>query len=226
MFHEASRQLLGPFESSETCGVHSFVHGLHVSTLSPRLRQHVSRSPVARRQANALPTTQIPMAMRRRERNFATRSVPTHDQQTYHMIPLNMPARQQHAAFTPACFALACGTAPRKRTFHQGCASPQGTGQASSHASSLQNERFVRDFLQQSHVKSPKRAFRTTSSKTHMSKSAKRAFRRDVLQKSRGNTHRSTHITHPCQAVLGLQPLQTTYAHTPIPMSLRHSPPP
>ena len=30
-----------------------------------------------------------------------------------------------------------------------------------SHTSSLQNERFVRDFLQKSHVKSPKRAFRT-----------------------------------------------------------------
>ena len=64
-----------------------------------------------------------------------------------------------------------------------------------SHASSLKNERFVRDFLQNSHVKSPKRAFRTrlppkvtcqvpktsvsyeTSSKTLMSKSAKRTFR-------------------------------------------------
>ena len=30
-----------------------------------------------------------------------------------------------------------------------------------SHTSILQNERFVRDFLQKSHVKSPKRAFRT-----------------------------------------------------------------
>ena len=64
-----------------------------------------------------------------------------------------------------------------------------------SHASSLKNEHFVRDFLQKSHVKSPKRAVRTrlppkvtrqvsktsvsyeTSSKTHTSKSAKRAFR-------------------------------------------------
>ena len=82
-----------------------------------------------------------------------------------------------------------------------------------SHTSSLQNERFVRDFLQKSHVKSPKRAFRTrlppkvmrqvsktsvsyeTSSKTHMSKSAKRDFVRDFLQKSSGNTHRSTHTS-------------------------------
>ena len=63
-----------------------------------------------------------------------------------------------------------------------------------SHASSLKNERFIRDFLLKSHVKSPKRAFRTrlppkvtcqvpktsvsyeTSSKT-LSNSAKRTFR-------------------------------------------------
>ena len=64
-----------------------------------------------------------------------------------------------------------------------------------SHASSLKNECFARDFLQKSHVKSPKRAFRMrlppkvtcqvpktsvsceTSSKIPMSKSAKRTFR-------------------------------------------------
>ena len=122
-----------------------------------------------------------------------------------------------------------------------------------SHASSLQNERFVQDFLQKSHVKSPKRAFRTrlppkatcqvsktsvsyeTSSKTHMSKSAKRAFRtrlppkltcqslqnehfaRDFLQKSSGNTHRSTHITQPCQAISRVQPLQMRQRHSPLP---------
>ena len=34
----------------------------------------------------------------------------------------NHPAHQRHAVFTPACFALPSGTAPRKRTFHQGCA--------------------------------------------------------------------------------------------------------
>ena len=36
----------------------------------------------------------------------------------------NHPAHQQHAAFTPACFVLPSGTAPRKRTFHQGRANP------------------------------------------------------------------------------------------------------
>ena len=49
-------------------------------------------------------------------------------------------------------------------------------------------------------------------------------FARDFLQKSSGNTHRSTHITQPCQAVSRVQPLQTTPAHTPIPMRQRHSP--
>ena len=48
---------------------------------TPRLHQHVSRSPVARRHANALFTTkaaQIRMALRHHERNFATRSVCPH----------------------------------------------------------------------------------------------------------------------------------------------------
>ena len=105
-----------------------------------------------------------------------------------------------------------------------------------SHASSLKNERFVRDFLQKSHVKSPKRAFRTrlppkvtlrgcktsvsyeTSSKSHASSLKNERFVRDFLQKSSGNTHRSTHITQPCQAISRFQPLQATPAHTPIPM--------
>ena len=71
-----------------------------------------------------------------------------------------------------------------------------------SHTSSLQNERFVRDFLQKSHVKSPKRAFRTrlppkvtrqvsktsvsyeTSSKSHTSSLQNERFVQDFLQKS------------------------------------------
>ena len=106
-----------------------------------------------------------------------------------------------------------------------------------SHTSSLQNERFARDFLKKSHVKSPKRAFRTrlpqkvtrqvsktsvsyeTSSKTHTSKSANRAFRTRLPPKVKRNPpSRSTHITQACQAVSRFQPLQTTSAHTPIPM--------
>ena len=74
---------------------------------------------------------------------------------------------------------------------------------STSHASSLKNERFVRDFLQKSHVKSPKRAFRTrlppkvtrrvsktsvsyeTSSKSHAARLQDERFVRDFLQKSR-----------------------------------------
>ena len=43
------------------------------------------------------------------------------------------PAHQGHAAFTPACFALPSGTAPRKRTSHQGRASPHGTATSSTY---------------------------------------------------------------------------------------------
>ena len=51
-------------------------------------------------------------------------------------------------------------------------------------------------------VKSPKRAFRTRHPQklTRQSLQNER-FVRDFLQKSSGNTHRSTHITQPCQAV-------------------------
>ena len=95
---------------------------------TPRLRQHVSRSPVARRHANALPTkaAQIPMALRHHERTLATRSVHTLEAHIPHDTP-NHPAHQRHAAFTPASFALPSGTAPRKRSFHQGRANPNGT---------------------------------------------------------------------------------------------------
>ena len=94
-----------------------------------------------------------------------------------------------------------------------------------SHTSSLQNERFVRDFLQKSRVNSPKRAFRTRLPQKLTCQSLQNErFVRDFLQKSSGNTHRSTHITQPCQAVLRFQPLQTTPAHTPIPMRQRQSP--
>ena len=86
--------------------------------------------------------------------------------------------------------------------------------------SSLQNKRFVRDFLQKSRVKSPKRAFRTRLPPKLTRQSLQNEhFVRDFLQKSSGNTHRSTHITQPCQAVSRVQPLQTTPVHTPIPVS-------
>ena len=95
---------------------------------TPRLRQHVSRSPVARRHANALSTkaAQIPMALRHHERRVATRSAQTLEANMSHDTT-NHPAHQRHAAFTPACFALPSGTAPRKHTSHPGRANPHGT---------------------------------------------------------------------------------------------------
>ena len=94
----------------------------------PRLHQHVSRSPVARSHGNALPTkaAQIRMALRHHKRNFATRSAHTLEANIAH-VPTNHPAHQRHAAFTPACFALPSGTAPHKRTSHQGRANLHGT---------------------------------------------------------------------------------------------------
>ena len=93
---------------------------------------------------------------------------------------------------------------------------------------SLQNECFVRNFLQKSHVRSPKRAFRTRFLffffKNYQSLQNEH-FVRDFLQKSIGSTHRSTHLTQPCQAISRLQPLQIPPAYAPIPMSQRHSPP-
>ena len=112
-----------------------------------------------------------------------------------------------------------------------------------SHAARLQDERFVRDFLQKSRVKSQQRAFRTRLPPKVTRQVPKRAFRarlppkvtcqvpktsvfsrlpqkltcqslqnersaRGFLQKSSGNTHRSTHITQPCQTVSRFQPLQ------------------
>ena len=65
-----------------------------------------------------------------------------------------------------------------------------------SHMSSLPNERFVRDFLQKSRVKSPKRAFRTRlPPKVTCQSLQNEHFVRDFLQKSSRNTRRSTHTS-------------------------------
>ena len=68
-----------------------------------------------------------------------------------------------------------------------------------SHTSILQNERFVRDFLQKSHVKSPKRAFRTRLppkvtcqvSKTSMSKTS---VSYDTSSKSHVSSLQNEHV--------------------------------
>ena len=63
--------------------------------------------------------------MQHHERRVAARSAHTLEANTSHDTT-NHPAHQPHAAFTPACFALPSGTAPRKRTLHQGRANPNG----------------------------------------------------------------------------------------------------
>ena len=71
------------------------------------------------------------MALRHHERHFATRSTHTLEAILSHDTA-NHPAHQRHAAFTPACFALPSGTAPRKRTSHQGRANPHGAATSSN----------------------------------------------------------------------------------------------
>ena len=149
---------------------------------------------MARRHANALSTkaAQIPMALRHHERRVATRSAQTLEANMSHDTT-NHPAHQRHAAFTPACFALPSGTAPRKRTFHQGCANPNGT---------------VTSRTSCRHTVCPHtRSFRSRHPPKLTCQSLQNErFVRDILQKSSGNTHQSTHVTQPCQAVSRFQP--------------------
>ena len=169
------------------------------------------------------------MALRHHERRVATGSAHTLQANISHDTT-NHPAHQRHAAFTPPCFALPSGTAHANalstkaaqislalrhnerplaaRSAHtlentrSSHASISCETSSKSHASSLPNERFVRDLLQKSHVKSPKRAFRTrppqkvtrqvsktsvsyeTSSKSHTSSLQNERFVRDFLKKS------------------------------------------
>ena len=95
-----------------------------------------------------------------------------------------------------------------------------------SHAARLQDERFVRDFLQKSCVKSQKRAFRTrlppkvtlrdcktsvsyeTSSKSHMSSPQNERFVRDFLKNShikvcKTNVSHETSSKSPAETSIG-----------------------
>ena len=106
-----------------------------------------------------------------------------------------------------ALVGYSCGTLLRATLVGHSCGDslrtrlpPKVTHQVSKHMSSLQNERFVRDFLQKSRVKSPKQAFRTRLSPKLTCQSLQNEHVvRDFLQKSSGNTHRSTHITQPAK---------------------------
>ena len=68
-------------------------------------------------------------------------------------------------------------------------------------ASSLQNERFARDFLQKSRASlQNKRFVRDFLQKSHV-KVSKTNISHKTSSKSRAGSHRSTHIKQPCQAV-------------------------
>ena len=127
----------------------------------PRLHQHVSRSPVARRHANALSTkaAQIRMALRHHERNFATRSAHTSNHITRYRQSSRSPATRrvypsmfrapQWHGTTQRHLPSSLSPAPKSSLPHYICSTnwPGLTGSSKSAAPSLQNQRFVRDFL-------------------------------------------------------------------------------
>ena len=114
---------------------------------TPRLHQHASPSPKARRHANALPTkaAQIRAALRHHERNFTTRYAYTHI--TCMMPPIiplasDTPRLHQHFSSSP----VARRHANVKRQVSKTSVSYETSSK--SEAPSLQNQRFVRDCLQ------------------------------------------------------------------------------
>ena len=74
----------------------------HIDT-TPRLRQRVSRSPVARGHANALSTkaAQIPMALRHHERRVTTRSAQTLEANMSHDSTSDTPRVRQPVSHSP-----------------------------------------------------------------------------------------------------------------------------
>ena len=167
---------------------------------TPGLRQHVSHSPVAGHDPNPLSTqaAHIRMTLQHHERNFATLSAHMHTRSVSYETSCksHVCSLQNETRLPPKVTLRVCKTSISYET------------SSKSHTSSLQNERFVRDFLRNSHVK---------VCKTSLSYET-------FSNMSSGNTHRSSHITQPCQAVSRFQPLRTTPAHAPIPMSQSYSP--
>ena len=131
---------------------------IRITSNTPRLRQHVSRSPVARRLANALSTKGVQIRRAQARLRITLRVCKT---------------------------SASCATSSK------------------CHAYSLQNERyvprlppksrferFVRDFLQKSPVKSPKRAFRTFLKNSHV-KVCKTSVSHETSSKSQVGAHTS-----------------------------------
>ena len=113
------------------------------------------------------------------------------------------------------------------------------------HSSSLQNERFVRDFLKNSRFESAKQAFRTrlppkvtrqvsktsvsyeTSSNSHMSKSPKRAFRTRLLPKVKLGSPIGAHTSSsPAKQFRDSSPSKQRPLTRQSQCPQRHSPPP
>ena len=140
----------------------------------PRLHQLVSRSPVARRHANALPTkaVQIRMALRHHGRNSASRSAHRLEAIISHDTA-NHPAHWRRAALTPTCFALPSGTGSSGPYYICTTNWPRlSPAQARAFRTRLPH------FLQERSAKSPKRAFRTRLPPKVKAKSPKPVFRR------------------------------------------------
>ena len=112
-----------------------------------------------------------------------------------------------------------------------------------SHAARLQDERFARDFLQKSRVKSQKRAFRTrlppkvtrqvsktsvsyeTSSKSHAARLQDERFVRDFLQKSRVKSQKRAFRTRLPPQVQRKHPSEHTH-HAALPSNFAIPAPP
>ena len=202
----------------DTLTGHSCGTLLSLTSDMPRLHQHVSGSPVARRIAHALSTkaAQICMALRHHGRNFATRSAHTLEAIMSYMVPpiipltSDTPRLHQYVSRSPVArrhanaLSTKAAQIPMALRHHE---------RRVAHDLPTHYKRFVRDFLQKSCVQSPKRAFRTrlpptvtrqvfhmsvsyeTSSKTHTSKSAKRALRTRLPPKVK-RKHPSEHTHH------------------------------
>ena len=187
----------------------------HDTTNHPAHQRHAAFTPAcfalpsgtAPHKCISTKAAQISMALRHHERNFATWSA-----HTLEAVRTRRPPKvTRTVSKTSVSYETSksrFGRAFRTRLFLQKSwlrvckTSVSYETSSKSHVYCLQNERFARDFLQKSHVKSAKRAFRTrlppkvtrqvcktsvsyeTSSKSHTSCLQNEGFVRDLLKNS------------------------------------------
>ena len=156
---------------------------------------------------------QIRMALRHRESNFATWSTHTLEANISHdTSTTNHPAHQRHTAFTPACFALPSGTVALRH--HE-----RRVATRSAHTLQAFRTRLPPTVTRKVSKMS---VSYETSSKTHMSKSAKRAFRTRLPPKVK-REHPSEHTHHaalPSSFAIPAPPNNTRSHANPIPMAI------